>query len=133
MRRKKWYVGVFLLVLVIVAIFIWPTKKFTLAGVESVEIIDANHSRRRTITRENDSAQVEEIIKRTEDLNLLRHFTIFGRGGFSISVVFYDAEGQIIDSFSTVSKHKIYSDSGKTYFAIFSSVEEAYYESLCAE
>jgi len=131
--KKKWLKRMLLLLLLIAVICIWPQKNFNLENVESIEVLDSNHSRRRILTRENDSDLIEEIIARTKSLNLYRYFTIFKRAGFSISVAFYNADGQMLDSFSTISGHKIYANRGDLFIAFFSSVDEAFYESLCAE
>ena len=131
--KKKWLKRMLLLLLLIAVICIWPQKNFNLESVESIEILDSNHSRRRILTRENDTDLIEEIIARTKSLNLYRYFTIFKRAGFSISVAFYNADGQMLDSFSTISGHKIYTNRGDLFIAFFSSVDEAFYESLCAK
>jgi len=131
--KKKWLKRMLLLLLLIAVICIWPQKNFNLESVESIEILDSNHSRRRILTRENDSDLIEEIIARTKSLNLYRYFTIFKRAGFSISVAFYNADGQMLDSFSTISGHKIYTNRGDLFIAFFSSVDEAFYESLYVE
>ena len=117
--KKKWLKRMLLLLLLIAVICIWPQKNFNLESVESIEILDSNHSRRRILTRENDTDLIEEIIARTKSLNLYRYFTIFKRAGFSISVVFYNADGQMLDSFSAISGHKIYANRGDLFIAFF--------------
>jgi len=79
--KKKWLKRMLLLLLFTAVICIWPQKKFKLENVESIEILDPNHVRRRLLTREKDSDLIEEIIARTESLNLYRYYTIFKYGG----------------------------------------------------
>ena len=131
--KKKWLKRMLLLLLFITVICIWPQKKFKLENVESIEILDPNHVRRRLLTRENDSDLIEEIIARTESLNLYRYYTIFKYGGGHVSVAFYNADGQKLDGFSIISGHKIYADRGNVFIAFFSSVDKAFYESLYEE
>ena len=102
MTRKK-AVKYFILVLILLLVlFAYPRKKFHLNEDSISRIALVHNNRLWYMEKENNEEKIHDLVEKMNSMTLYRHFSFFKYGGIMRSIVFYDAQGKVIDGYSTM-------------------------------